>query len=90
MGWTSILLRVKRIPIVGLSDDRGLTDKLHGLGMYNRVLGGERWKGRRAELIWSVIVVRERERVSVFALARVVSLSVWLRLQCRRFCQLTE
>jgi hypothetical protein len=42
MGWTSILLRVKRVPIVGLGDDRGLTDKLHGLGLYDRVEMGER------------------------------------------------
>ena len=45
MGWTSILLRVKRIPIAGLSDDRGLTDKLHGPGMYNRVLGESDGRG---------------------------------------------
>jgi hypothetical protein len=31
MGWTSILLGVEGVPIAGLSDERGLTDKFHGV-----------------------------------------------------------
>lgn len=32
MGWTSILWGVEGVPIAGLSDERGLTDKFHELG----------------------------------------------------------